>query len=223
MSDQHLETNESLLGRIKDPANEQAWSEFLAIYRPVILRMAQRRGLQVSDAEDLAQDIFVSISRTIESWQSGPDRPPFRAWLYKVTRNAIINKLQSHARRQGSGKTSVMEALHQIPFDDEHSKEELIKESQAEAFRWAVAEVRPEFSDTIWAMFWRTAVEGLPTEQVASSVHSSVGAVYVARWRVLKRIKERVSELTLGWELGVDFSALATQVHVPSSDAKVNQ
>ena len=64
MSDEHLETNESLLGRIKDPANEQAWGEFLAIYRPVILRMAHRRGLQESDAEDLSQDIFISISHT---------------------------------------------------------------------------------------------------------------------------------------------------------------
>lgn len=52
------ETNESLIARVKDPANEAAWIEFLAIYQPVVLRMARNRGLQPTDADDLAQSVF---------------------------------------------------------------------------------------------------------------------------------------------------------------------
>ena len=61
------ETSESLILRVKDPANATAWSAFLAIYRPVIYRLARSRGLQDADAEDLAQQVLVSISRTVQN------------------------------------------------------------------------------------------------------------------------------------------------------------
>ncbi|HJN10352.1 MAG: hypothetical protein QGG09_11400 [Pirellulaceae bacterium] len=48
------ETRNSLLLKVRDPADADAWIEFAAIYRPVIYRLARRRGLQDADAEDLA-------------------------------------------------------------------------------------------------------------------------------------------------------------------------
>ena len=59
------ETSESLILRVKDAADEAAWAEFLAIYRPVIFRLARKRGLQNADADDLAQKVFMSIARAI--------------------------------------------------------------------------------------------------------------------------------------------------------------
>jgi len=196
MMEMQPETSESLIARVKDPANEAAWIEFLAIYQPVVLRMAQNRGLQPTDADDLAQSVFLTLSNAINEWQPQPDGPPFRAWFFTITRNAIINALRSRQRHQARGGTSVLELLEQIP--DEASSAEFYRESQREVFRWVCAEVKPEFSQSTWDIFWRTAVEDVPAEQVATEMQRKVGAIYVAKWRVLKRIKERIANCTFG-------------------------
>lgn len=192
------ETDDSLIARVKDPANEAAWIEFLAIYQPVVLRMARNRGLQPTDADDLAQSVFLTLSNAINDWEPKPAGPPFRAWFFTITRNAIVNALRSRQQHQGTGGTSVLELLDQIP--DDASSAEFYRESQREVFRWVCAEVRPEFSPATWNIFWRTAVEDIPAEQVAAEMQRKVGAIYVAKWRVLKRIKERVAECTFAWD-----------------------
>jgi RNA polymerase sigma-70 factor (ECF subfamily) len=192
------DTNDSLIARVKDPADEAAWVEFLAIYQPVVQRMARNRGLQAADADDLAQTVFLLLSSAINDWTPKPEGPPFRAWLFTITRNAIINALKSRQRHQAEGGTTVLELLDQVP--DQASSAEFYRESQREVFRWVCAEVRPEFSPATWNIFWRTAVEETPAEQVAAEMNRKVGAIYVAKWRVLKRIKERVADCTFGWE-----------------------
>jgi serine/threonine protein kinase len=66
------ETSESLILRVKDPQDEASWRELVAVYRPVVFRMARSRGLQHEDAEDLAQGVFVSVARAIDQWQGTP-------------------------------------------------------------------------------------------------------------------------------------------------------
>ncbi len=192
------ETNESLIARVKNPANEAAWIEFLAIYQPVVLRMARNRGLQPVDADDVAQSVFLMLSNAINEWEPKPEGPPFRSWFFTITRNAIVNALRSRQRHQATGGTSVLDLLDQIP--DKASSAEFVRESQREVFRWVCAEVRSEFSPTTWDIFWRTAVEEVAAEKVAADMQRKVGAIYVAKWRVLKRIKEWVAECTFGWE-----------------------
>src|SRR6185436_19335732 len=87
------ETSHTLIARVKDLADAAAWWEFLGIYRPVVYRLARKRGMQDADAQDVTQRVFLSISLAIESWEPGPNRPPFRAWLVTVTRNAITKAL----------------------------------------------------------------------------------------------------------------------------------
>ncbi len=71
------ETNESLILRVKDPADAASWSVFLSIYRPVVIRMACGLGLQHADAEDLAQQVFMSVAKAIEDWAPDAHLPPF--------------------------------------------------------------------------------------------------------------------------------------------------
>ncbi len=87
------ETNESLILRVKDPADATSWSVFLSIYRPVVIRMACGPGLQHADAEDMAQQVFMSVAKAIEDWAPDAHLPPFRVWLARITRNAIVNAL----------------------------------------------------------------------------------------------------------------------------------
>ncbi len=87
------ETRPSLLVRLKDRTDDQAWFEFTEIYRPVVFRLACRRGMQHADADDLVQQVFSAVARVIDNWEIDPHRGRFRTWLSRVATNAILNAL----------------------------------------------------------------------------------------------------------------------------------
>lgn len=191
------ETSHSLIARVKDPADGQAWTEFLAIYRPVVYQLARRRGLQDADAEDLVQQVFLSVSQAIETWEPGVGQPPFRAWLSTIARNAILNALARRKPDAAVGRSSVWDLLQEQPGNDPVSASELQRESRLQIFRWAAEQIRPEFSETTWQMFWQTAVEGRPIPEVARQIGRTTGAIYMARFDVIRRLKAKVIEVSV--------------------------
>src|SRR5262245_53427189 len=195
------ETRHSLIARVKDLADGVAWTEFMGMYRPVVYRMARRRGMQEADAQDLTQRVFLAISQAIEGWEPDPNRPPFRAWLVTVTRNAITKALSRSRPDVGAGSSSVMDLLDAVPADDPQTTTEFASESRREAFRWASEQIQPEFSEGTWLLFWETAVQGRSVAEVASATGRSAGAIYMARFRVLQRLKEKIQEVSQHWDL----------------------
>ena len=193
------ETQESLVLRVKDRADSLAWSAFLAIYRPVVYRLARSRGLQDADAEDLAQQVFTSIARTVESWMPGEDKPPFRAWLYRIAHHEILKALTRRKPDLGSGSSSVQGLLNEVPSPPDEATRELLRESQREAFRWAAEEIRGEFQPETWEMFWNSTILGQSVAEVAKRFARSHGAVYLARFRVMKRLKVKLEEVSDLW------------------------
>lgn len=194
------DTNSSLIARVKNLSDSDSWATFMAIYRPAVYRMARDRGLQHADAEDLAQHVFVSVSKAIGGWVSTPGQPPFRAWLIRITRNRIINLLSRTKPDVGSGLTDVGEMLSALPMDATKVNDEISRETHAEAMRWATREIRKEFSETTWKMFWETSFESLSVAEVARRHGRTTGAVYMARFRVLQRLKEKSLELSDLWK-----------------------
>lgn len=193
------ETNESLILKVKDPADAASWSDFLAIYRPVVVRMACGRGLQHADADDLAQQVFLSVARAIDDWKPEPHQPPFRAWLSRISRNAIVNALTRKKPDAAGGSTSVQEMLRELPERDDDTTQQVIEESRREAMRWAAEEIRSEFTEMTWAMFWLSSIEGKSVAEVARQHDKTPGAVYMARFRVMQRLKDKVLEVSEVW------------------------
>ena len=193
------ETSESLILRVKDPADAAAWSAFLEIYRPVVFRLALSRGLQAADAEDLAQIVFSSISRSVQSWNPDNNSPPFRAWLYRIAHNEIVKSLTRPRPDKGAGSSSVQQLLAKVPARDHDVTVELVRECRLEAFRWAADEVRGEFTAATWNMFWQSTIDGRPVSLVAEEYDRTTGAVYLARYRVMKRLKEKLDEVSDIW------------------------
>lgn len=193
------ETSHSLIERVHDSANGAAWAEFLGIYQPVVYRMARRRGLQDADALEVVQHVFASIARSIDTWKGGDDRPPFRAWLTTVARNAITNALARRPRDRAAGSTSVAEQLNKLPAPEETTSE-IIREARHEIVHWAAQQIRSEFTEQTWDIFWKTSIDGVAVAEVSASTGRSVGAIYVARHRVLTRLKEKVAEVSQHWD-----------------------
>jgi RNA polymerase sigma-70 factor (ECF subfamily) len=195
------ETSHSLIARVKDLADGAAWTEFLGIYRPVVYRLARKRGMQDADAQDVTQRVFLSISQAIDRWEPEPDSPPFRAWLVTVARNAITKALTRSRPDTGAAASSIVELLDALPADDSQATAEFVLEGRREALRWASEQIRAEFSETTWMLFWQTAVEGRSIADVASATGRSAGAIYMARFRVLQRLKQKVQEVSQHWDL----------------------
>jgi RNA polymerase sigma factor (sigma-70 family) len=206
-------TRRSLVLRLRDPHDEAAWAEFVDIYEPLVYRLARNKGLQDADAQDLCQEVFRAVAGAIERWDPDPAKGRFRAWLFRIARNLLVNFLAGQRRQvRGSGSTSVQEMLEAQPTGDAQAEAEFRTEFQRRAFRWAAEQVKNEFTDSTWQAFWRTGVENRPIATVAKELGLSTGAVYIARSRVLARLRDRVERLTedSGLNLGGGDDELAS-------------
>ena len=186
-------TNETLIARVRDPQDREAWSEFVSIYRPLLYRIWRRYGLQDVDAQILVQDVLQKVTRQVERWGSGKPSGGLRRWLAAVARNTAIDAIRRVRPDAARGGTSIHEQLNQLSERSDSSEEELQRELDRQAFRWAAARIHNEFTDSTWSAFWRTMVEGESCSDVAESSGRTIGSVYTARSRVMQRLKEEVN------------------------------
>jgi len=188
------ETRASLLIRVRNPADQAAWHEFVEIYRPVILRLARQKGMQEADAEDVAQQVFVAVAKAAQQREHDRRRAKFRTWLGRVAHNAILNALSRRRPDRGSGDSGLLAALNGHESHTGPDSDLVRLEYRREVFRWAARHVRKEFHSATWDAFWLTAVEGRPVDVVAEELGKNRGAVYAARSRVIRRIQQKVTE-----------------------------
>jgi RNA polymerase sigma factor (sigma-70 family) len=189
-------THPSLLVRLRDRNDEQAWCEFTEIYGPLAYRLAKRRGLQEADAQDLVQEVFRAVARAIDRFDTDRGRGSFRGWLSRIASNLIVNLLVAQRRHpRGSGLTDVQELMEEqadpcceesVLFEDEYRRGLLA---------WAAERVRPSFSDLAWQAFWQTGVEGKSPRVVAQELGMSLGTVYQYKSRVVARIRRVIEQV----------------------------
>jgi RNA polymerase sigma factor (sigma-70 family) len=189
-------THPSLLVRLRDHRDEQAWCEFTEIYRPLVYQLAKRRGLQEADAQDLVQEVFRAVARAIERYDPDPARGSFRGWLSRIAGNLIINLLIAQKRHpRGTGETDVLRLMEEQP--DPNREESVLFETEyrRSLLAWAAERVRPAFSELAWQAFWQTGVEGKAPKAVAQALGMSLGTVYQYKSRVVARIRREIEQV----------------------------
>ena len=192
-------TRPSLLVRLRDAQDERAWAEFASIYSPLIYRLARRKGFQDADAADLVQEVLRAVASAIDRWEPDPARGSFRGWLFRIARNLMINFLASQRRHpRGVGGVDVpgILDLQSDPSQEDSALFDL--EYKRQLFRWASDRIRDEFQPTTWAAFWKTWVEGRKPKDVAEELEMGVGAIYMARSRVVARLRGVIEEVGRG-------------------------
>ncbi len=171
-------TRQSLLARLRNPRDGQAWTEFVAIYTSLIDRVARSHGLQAADAADLSHDVFRAVAGAIDRYDPNPARGSFRSWLFRIARNLTINLLAARRiRPRAIGDSDVQELLDRVPAPDEAAAAIFEIEYRRRIFHWAADQVNSEFRQSTWQAFWLTAVEGQDARDVAQACDISVGAV----------------------------------------------
>ena len=186
-------TRGTLLMRVRDPRDRDAWDQFVGVYQPMVQRYCRRQGLQDADATDVAQEVMAGVSRSIRRLDYRPDRGKFRDWLFVVTRNQLrkFYRQQNPADR-GTGRTSIQQALADHP--DKQQTADWNQDCRRQLFEWAAARARGEFADATWRAFVMTAVERTAPKDVADALGLTPAAVYTAKSRVLARLRELISK-----------------------------
>jgi RNA polymerase sigma-70 factor (ECF subfamily) len=189
------ETRPSLLAHVRSPENHAAWEEFVLAYRPVIYRMARRRGMQDADAQDIVQTVLTRVAGAIGRWEKKDPGSRFRHWLRRVAKNAILNELSRPPRDPALGDSGVRDLLAAAPAASLDVEKEIELEYMREQYLRAAVVVRTVVDARTWQAFELTVIDGSSCENAAALLGTSVGAVYAARSRVMRRLRDQVRSL----------------------------
>ncbi len=189
-----LATRASLLLQLRDHGNNTAWAEFLSIYMPLLHSYAMKAGLQDSDAADIAQESIRQVFGSIDRFDYQPDRGSFRGWLLTIARNLIRKHANKTAKRTlGTGDSNMLETLHQQASPETMDQWET--EYRMHLFHVASERVKQEFRQNTWQAFWRSVVDGTEIAVLVEELKMTAGAIYIARSRVIARIRDEVARL----------------------------
>jgi RNA polymerase sigma factor (sigma-70 family) len=188
-------TSVTLLGRLRrDPKDQAAWNDFVARYRPQILRWCRRWRLQESDAEDVTQVVLLKLNGLMAAFVYDPSRS-FRGWLKTLTHHAWRDLVSDRRRAgSGSGDSAMREFFESLEAGDDlvqHLEEEFHRELMDQA----MVRVRPRVAPRTWDAFRLTALEGCSGAAAAAQLEMKVARVYLAKSEVKKMIQDEVRKL----------------------------
>jgi RNA polymerase sigma-70 factor (ECF subfamily) len=178
-------TSPSLLARFRQSADADAWERLVRLYTPLLLFWARKLGLPEADAADLVQDVLVVLVQKLPEFQYQPGRS-FRGWL----RTVLMNKWRDRPRRQAPGpldSAAQPEAASEDTLDD--------REYRLFVLGQALRIMATDFEPATWQACWETVVMGRPAAEVAAELGLTVNAVYLARSRVLARLRQDLDGL----------------------------
>jgi RNA polymerase sigma-70 factor (ECF subfamily) len=183
----------SLLRQLQEPAghpSEQAWRRFVNLYTPLLFQWARRVGARDQEIPDLVQEVFVVLAGELRSFQHGPGRR-FRGWLWTV----LLNKWRDHARRRAAVPTVEAEAaLATVSLEDPVA--EFTEEEYRTYLIGRVLEImRVELPDREWQACRDYILRGRSVAEVARELGLSVNQVYLAKSRLLRRLREELEGL----------------------------
>jgi RNA polymerase sigma-70 factor (ECF subfamily) len=174
---------------LREGGDEPAWNRLADLYTPILFSWARRCGETEADAADLVQEVFVVLWQTLHTFQH--KRPgAFRSWL----RTLMLNKLRDRKRREARLEKVLAQRPQEAELPD---VAELFWESeyQQELANRALRLMQTEFAPTTWKACWETVVRGRSSDEVARELGISENAVYIAKCRVLRRLREELSGL----------------------------
>lgn len=178
------DTPASLLLRIRDPNNDRAWEEFSDVYSPLIYGFCRLRKLQPNDAADITQEVLLRVSKSIRDFSYDEQRGLFRDWIARI----VSNEIHRHYSRRRDGSLPA-------GWDAESFANDWNEQFHQYIFSLALSRCRERFQETTWNLFEKSWIQKIPAEVVASDANVDISQVYVARSRVLKRLRVEVTHL----------------------------
>jgi len=189
------QTGSTLLVLLRAPDDPEAWKAFVARYAPRVLAWCRQWELQPADAQDVTQEVLYRLVGQLRRFPYDPAKGHFRGWLKGVARHAWSD-LRDGRRRAGWGSGDPhVQALLEAQEDRDGLLEVLEQEFERELYEEAQARVQLRVSRPTWQAFHLLALEGKSGAEVAARLGMKVAAVYMARSRVQRLLREEVQKL----------------------------
>lgn len=184
-----LPTRGSLLAGIKDTSNHAAWREFLDIYGGLIRRLALKAGLTETEADEVAQEVFISVNRNIGGFAYNPAKCSFKHWLSQMVRWRIRDQF---AKRLPTDPSSARADEDDRDLADDGSQG--WREPELEALweeEWrrhliagAAARVKTQVNPKHFQIYFLHVLKGMDVGEVVRRLKVTRSQVYLAKLRV---------------------------------------
>jgi RNA polymerase sigma-70 factor (ECF subfamily) len=194
----HSSVGASLLARLR-AGQAGAWDRLVRLYGQTVYVWCRRAGVSEADAADVSQEVFVAVAGHLADFRRERPGDSFRGWLWTITRN----KVRDHWRRRAdqakaAGGTTAQQMMNQVPEDARPDSEAEAEGDAGGLYRRALELIRSEFEERTWRAFLMVTVEARPPADVAAALGTTPGAIYIAKSRVLKRLREEFGDLIEG-------------------------
>ncbi len=188
-------TRASLLLRVRDPKDSDAWADFDAIYRPLLMKFCSSSGLNHADGEDLVQHCMAAIHRHIQSFEYDSKKGRFKGWL----RTLVNNRIRDMYRRRKCDQAKTAD------FEREQRREPLPEDVFEklwlnEHLRLALRIVKQEVEKRSFEAYQRYAIDGQSVEQVCRAMDLNANQLYAIKFRLTRKIHQQMKELLDGVE-----------------------
>lgn len=184
-------TSSSLLARLRG-RDKDAWNRLVALYGPLVYTWCRQRGVQAEDAADVVQEVFRAVAASVKDFKPEPDGS-FRGWLWTITRNRMLDFFRLRERQpRAIGGFDAQQRWAEIPETLDESEQGA--DAAGSLVRRALAMIRPDFSEASWQAFERVVMEDQLPEDVARDLAISPNAVYIAKSRILRRLRDELGE-----------------------------
>lgn len=184
-------TRPSLLLRIRDRSDTDAWRAFDAIYRPMLRRFARARGLCEEDAEDVTQHCLTALVKHVREFAYDPSRGRFKSWLRTLVNNRVRDLFR--ARRSGVPRTGELERQQETK---QRSPEQVFDQIWLEEHLWhCLRELHDEVEESTYQAFVRYVIDQRSIEEVCEELHLQPNNVYTIKWRLTQRLQTKMGEL----------------------------
>ena len=188
-------TSPSLLKRVMTD-DAAAWDRLVGLYAPLVYHWCRRADLPEQEIADVFQDVFQAVATHIADFRRDGANDTFRGWLRVITRNKVRDHFRKLGREPGgAGGTEAQLLFARLPDDCPVGDDPDDGMMDRGLFNRALDQIRGEFEERTWHAFWLTAVEDHPAGEVALELGMTAGAVRVAKSRVLRRLREELSEV----------------------------
>jgi RNA polymerase sigma-70 factor (ECF subfamily) len=179
----------TLLDHLRQPScSPDHWGRFIELYSPLLFEWSRRNGVPADDAPDLVQTVLVTLIKQLPTFERRPGGS-FRGWLFTVMKNCWIDHCRTRAR-QPAIAIGVDPNSRESPDLIEELSETEYKQY---LIRRMLSAIQRDFSERTWKAFWQHVVEEHAAAEVAAKLGTSANAVYLARGRILQRLREELA------------------------------
>ena len=175
---------------------QEDWDRLVMLFSPVIYHWVKRSGLQDSDISDICQEVFSAAYLGLGAFHKDSQGGSFRGWLYRVTQSKVRDFYRRKKRTRDAEEVPAdFNELYDEPAEEDFESEPNPQQSTKILAQRAIEMIRDDFDPKTWAAFHAVTVDSRPPVDVAVEIGISVGSVYVAKSRVLKRLREELAGL----------------------------